>query len=194
VPQRLPLLPPGRLDPAQRALYEAIVGGPRAGGPGRAPLRDEQGRLAGPFNALLYSPRIGQAVQELGAAVRFGPGLAPRAREIAILEVARHSRSDYEWSAHTAAAAAAGLTPEEIGRIESGGEAATFDPCESTVRSVARSLLAARDLPDELYERARDALGEPLLVELVVLVGYYQLLALLLQVARVPVPPSETGD
>jgi 4-carboxymuconolactone decarboxylase len=193
VPERLLLLLPGELDDAQRALYEAIVGSPRASSPSRAALRDEQGRLSGPFNALLYSPRIGQAVQQLGTAVRFGSGLTPRAREIAILEVARHAGSGYEWSTHATAGAAAGLTPDEIARIESGRDAASFDPCESTVRSVAQSLLATRDLPDQLYDRAGDLLGEALLVDVVVLVGYYQLLALLLRVARVPAPPTGTG-
>lgn len=188
MPERLPPLPPQRLDDAQRALYESVVGSPRAGSPGRAPLRDEQGRLNGPFNALLYSPRIGQAVQELGTVVRYGSGLTPRAREISILEVARHTGSAYEWSTHVTAALAAGLTADEIAWIEAGTDAATFEPGENAVRSVVRSLLATGDLPDRLYASAEGVLGEALIVELVVLVGYYQLLAMLLRVARVPAP------
>ena len=188
MPDRLPPLSPQQFDDAQRALYDSVVGSPRAGSPGRAPLRDEQGRLNGPFNALLYSPRIGQAVQELGTVVRYGSALTSRAREIAILEVARHAESAYEWSTHVTAGLAAGLTADEISRIEAGTDAGTLDPGESAVRSVVRSLLATGDLPDRLYASAEGTLGEALIVELVVLVGYYQLLAMLLRVARVSAP------
>jgi alkylhydroperoxidase family enzyme len=191
---RLPLLRPEELDDEQRALYDAVAGSPRAASPGRAPLADEQGRLAGPFNAMLYSPRIGQALQQLGTAVRYASGLSPRAREIAILEVARHCRSGYEWQTHVTAAAAAGLTPAEIERLADGGDAPAFDRGEACVRAVTRSLLTDRDVPGELYAAARDTLGEALIVELTVLTGYYQLLAGLLAVARVPPPLGPAAD
>ena len=45
-------------------------------------LVDDQGRLQGPFNAMLFHPAIGMALQELGRALRFSGELPPRAREI----------------------------------------------------------------------------------------------------------------
>jgi len=193
VTERLPGLLPGQLDAAQHALYSAIAGSPRVASPGRAPLRDEQGRLAGPFNALLYSPRIGDAVQQLGTAVRYGSALTPRAKELAILEVAWYHNSDYEWATHVVAGQDAGLSSEEIAAIRAGSDAATFEPGERAVCRAVRSLLRDRDLPDPVYDQARDILGEPVLVELIVLVGYYELLALLLRVARTRAPSAAPG-
>ncbi|MEV6625768.1 carboxymuconolactone decarboxylase family protein, partial [Amycolatopsis sp. NPDC051114] len=83
---RLPRLSPADLDDDQRALREAITGGPRAGGP--FPLTDAAGALTGPFNALLFAPPAGQALQRLGAAVRYETAIGDRARELAILAVA----------------------------------------------------------------------------------------------------------
>src|SRR5688572_20149377 len=51
---RLPLLTPDALDPAQRALYDSIVQGPRAAGRPAGALTDASGALVGPFNAFLY--------------------------------------------------------------------------------------------------------------------------------------------
>ena len=67
-----PLLAPNELSADQQELYEKITAGPRANGPFR--IMHDDGSLAGPFNALLFAPRIGNAVQELGAALRFGAG------------------------------------------------------------------------------------------------------------------------
>src|SRR4051794_18477744 len=54
---RLPHPTPGELDDDQRAVYDAITGGPRGSGPFR--LTDAEGRLHGPFNAMLVNPQLG---------------------------------------------------------------------------------------------------------------------------------------
>ncbi|HVT70755.1 MAG TPA: hypothetical protein VHF26_23610, partial [Trebonia sp.] len=55
---RLPGLAPADLDNDQRALYDAIAGGPRAKNR-NIPLTDPDGHLLGPFNAMLLSPTLG---------------------------------------------------------------------------------------------------------------------------------------
>ena len=110
---RFPLLAPNALTDAQRALYEAVAGPPRANGPFL--VVDDGSHLAGPFNALLYSPDIGQAVQALGAALRFGGSLSDRTRELVICAVATELNSDYEWYAHSRVALSVGVRPAELG-------------------------------------------------------------------------------
>jgi 4-carboxymuconolactone decarboxylase len=104
---------PSALDAEQRSLYDAIAGGRRAQGPQLFRLADADGRLEGPFNAFLLQPRLGSALQALGASVRYDTGLDDRCREIAILVVAAHWRSDFEWYAHEAVGRAAGLDDAE---------------------------------------------------------------------------------
>ncbi len=184
---RLDKLPPDRLDPAQRALYDEIAGGPRSSNSPFAML-DEQGALEGPFNAMLYSPQLGQALQQLGATIRYQGTLSDRARELAILAVAAHWDSDFERYAHEAVGRRIGLTEDELRILREGGEPELADEAERTVLSVTFQLLRTSDLGEEVYAAARGVLGDSGLVELTTLVGYYATLALQLRVFRVESP------
>ena len=52
------------------------------------PITDEAGRLLGPFAVMLLTPEVGNAVQQVGAKIRFATALTARERELAILAVA----------------------------------------------------------------------------------------------------------
>ncbi|MBW8483229.1 carboxymuconolactone decarboxylase family protein [Actinomadura parmotrematis] len=190
-PQRLPLLPPGMLRDEQRAVYDAVTGGPRAGGPAPFDVTDGEGRLLGPFNAMLYSPAVGMPLQELGAALRFRTGFTRREREIAVLVVARHWRSAFEWYAHERLGRRAGLTDAEIAALREGRVPMLADVRERLVCEAAAQLTADRDLGDALYNEAVATLGRAALVELVSLVGYYAALALQMRVFRTGLPEGE---
>jgi 4-carboxymuconolactone decarboxylase len=185
---RLPWYAPHELDEAAKALYDRIAGGPRAQGPQAFDLTDADGRLHGPFNALLISPEVGSAIQELGAAIRYKSGLSPRAREVAILEVAARRKSSFEWYAHERVGKQVGLTAAEIAALHDGAEAPTLTPTETVVRRTVATLLAKRDLDDAEFVAAAAALGERVLMDLIALVGYYDMLALSLTVWRTPLP------
>lgn len=176
---RIPLSRPDELDPARRAVYEAISGGSRATGPFR--LTDEQGRLLGPFNAMLLQPAIGDALQRLGAALRYQGELTDRCRELAILTIAAHWRSEFERDAHERVGAAAGLTAAEMAAVRT-GDLVPADETERAVVAATRALLADADLGADGYERVVDVLGPARLFELTTLVGYYGLLALQMRV------------
>lgn len=185
---RLARLRPDTLDPARRAVYDAITGGPRAQGPRLFALVDDEGGLEGPFNAFLLSPRIGDALQALGAAVRFGTTLPDRAREVAVLVVARQTGSDFEWYAHEAVGRHAGLTDADLDAIRTGRPEALGDATERLVAETAVQLLTSGDLDDDGYAAAVRGLGEVGLFELLALVGYYTALAVQLRVFRVGLP------
>jgi 4-carboxymuconolactone decarboxylase len=190
---RLPWMEPGEMDEAQGLVYRSITSGPRNVTSRRSPLTDAAGRLEGPFNAMLFSPKLGMALQQLGAAIRYESDIADRAREIAILEVARANRSDYEWQAHEQVGRIAGLSDEELQAIKNGASAPTLTADEALVRELAQSLLTAGDLSDSEFEGAKRALGYSLLTEIVAIVGYYSLLAMSLRAWRVPLPGGVEG-
>ena len=186
---RIGKLKPSALDAEQRSLYDAIAGGRRAQGPQLFRLADAEGRLEGPFNAFLLQPRLGSALQALGASVRYDTGLGDRCREIAILVVAAHWRSDFEWYAHEAVGRAAGLGDAELAAVREGRHAELGGP-ESMVARTAAALVARGDLDDAEYAEAVGHLGPSGLFELLTLVGYYATLALQLRVFRVPAPEN----
>ena len=184
---RIGKLEPSGLDDEQRSLYDAIAGGRRAQGRQLFRLVDDDGRLEGPFNAFLLQPRLGSALQALGASVRYDTGLDDRCREIAILAVAAHWHSDFEWYAHEAVARSAGLDDAELAAVRDGCDA-VLTGREAVVARTAAALAARGDLDDAEYLEAVEVVGSAGLFELLTLVGYYATLALQLRVFRVPAP------
>ena len=185
---RLAVLSSEQMTADQVDLYRDILSGPRGQGPRAIQLSDGTGGLAGPFNAMLYAPAVGHALQELGAAIRFRTKLTPRVRELAILVVAQAWDSGYERASHEPIGREAGLTEPEIGALRSGQDPAFTDPAERVAYSVTRALTGPADLDDGEYATAVSAFGEEGLVELSTLVGYYATLALQMRIFRVPAP------
>jgi len=187
-------LRPDELNDEQRRLYDTVNQGPRRtahqGLQSPVGLVDDEGRLQGPFNAMLFHPVVGMALQELGRALRFSGQLPPRAREIAILIVAASERSDFEWAAHAAIGAYLGLNGRELDTLARADVVEFEDPIEHVVARAAHALVASGDLDDEHYRTAETTLGAAGLVELATLIGLYQALALQMRMFRVPGPPG----
>lgn len=187
---RLHKLDPAALDDQQREVYDAVAGGPRAAGPQLFRLVDSDGGLEGPFNAFLLQPRLGLALQAVGSAVRYETSLTDRAREIAILVVAVHRDSAFEWHAHEAVGRHVGLSDDELEALREHRYDDLSDAVERVVARTAHLLLEVGDLDDVAYASAVDALGLARVFELLTLVGYYDTLALQLRVFRVGAPPA----
>ncbi|MGI9387753.1 MAG: carboxymuconolactone decarboxylase family protein, partial [Methyloligellaceae bacterium] len=144
----------------------------------------------GPFNAFLYAPEIGDAAQSLGELLRFHGVLAGRLRELAILTVAAHWRAQYEWWAHAKIARVEGLENGIIEAVKMGHAVAGDDGAE-IVHLFVSELLKDRNVSDRTFQAVKAELGDEALVELVVLVGYYGLIAATLNVFQVPLPEGE---
>lgn len=188
---RLAVLCSEEMTPEQVDLYREILNGPRGQGPRAVLLASGAGGLAGPFNAMLYAPPVGRALQELGAAIRFRSSLPPRIRETAILVVAQAWGSGYERASHELIGREAGLTGPEIEALGSGADPGFADKAEQAAYAAVRALTSpAADLDDQEYDDAVAALGEQVLVELSTLVGYYATLALQMRIFRVPAPDA----
>ncbi|MGE0486250.1 MAG: carboxymuconolactone decarboxylase family protein [Gammaproteobacteria bacterium] len=178
---RLPPLAEDALDVDQRAVLDTLRSGPRGAGVG----------LVGPFGVWVRAPAVGGPTQALGAAVRYGTGLADDLREIAICTVGAHYRAKFEFAAHRALAERAGVDPVPLDRLRDGLEPGLAGPLDLAWR-VARSLLERHRLDDALYAEARAALGERGLIELVTTVGYYCLVSLTLNAFEIPLTADMT--
>lgn len=185
---RLPVPTRDDLGDGARAVYDAIVHGPRGDGGVPPTVADAEGRLQGPFNVMVHaSPAVGDAAQRLGAGIRYGSALTDRVRELAILTVAALRRCEFEWLVHAPKASATGVTDDMLEAVAR-GDAGFFDYDDMLVHRAVTQLVEGRDLPQDTFEKLCTFLGVRGTVDLVTLVGYYDMLALSMRAFRVPLP------
>jgi 4-carboxymuconolactone decarboxylase len=191
--ERLAKLARHELSPQQSVLYDAIIEGRRGTGSQPSNLVDGEGHLLGPFNAMLFAPEVGDALQQLGTAIRYGSSLSDRTRELVTLVVAAQWDSGFEQYAHEPLARMQGFTDSQLLSVRTGARVDDLSAEESAAIDVTYRLLDQRDLNDDEFESAVQEMGEQALVEITTLVGYYSLLALQLRLFRVAVPQGDVS-
>lgn len=180
---RLPALLLKQMSEHQRALHNDIVA---SRGPG---IINPDGSLQGPFDVLLRSPQLGEAIQATGAEIRFEGTLKPAMREVAILICAQHWRANFEWWTHKKIAIAEGVQEQIITSIYEGRAP---DHAEySIVHTFLTELNQNGRVSDQAYNSTHELLGEETTVELTMLSGYYALISQLLNVFDCPLPEGE---
>jgi 4-carboxymuconolactone decarboxylase len=179
-PSRLPDIPERERNPDQRALIEAIQSGPR----GRTTIQ-------GPFAVFQHAPKYGQLAQALGAHCRLGTSVPPRLSELAILLTAHHWRAQFEWFAHAPIAERAGVKAATVRAIRAGRTPKSLPKDEQAVYDFFRELYRTRRVSERTYKRVQGILGDAATVELTGILGYYALVAMTLNVFRMPVPAGE---
>ena len=186
---RLGLRDPGELTGDAKALYDRVVS---AGVPWSKKegfeIQTEEGRLIGPFNPILFSPKISSALLDLQEAEGKHSSLSPRVRQVVILTVGAARQCDYERYAHAAAAKMAGLSPQAIAALRRGEGSGDLDENEDIARRYTFQLATAPRIEDALYAQAQGAFGDKGLVDLAILAGLYQLVSGLLNGFAIPAP------
>jgi 4-carboxymuconolactone decarboxylase len=163
------------MTPEQRKMTDDVLSGDR-------------GSMAGPYNVLLRSPEMGDLAQKFGAYTRFHSTVPKKLNEFAIIIVARHWTSQFEWAPHKRAALQAGLSPAIADAVANGKRPASMQPDEEVVYNFCNELLATKQVSDGTYESAVKLLGERGVVDLIGVMGYYQLVSMLLNTDRYPMP------
>jgi 4-carboxymuconolactone decarboxylase len=163
------------MTPPQKTMMDHLASGERRG-------------AGGPFNVLLRSPEMGDLVQQFGASMRFHSSLSRKLNEMAIIITARQWMAQYEWNAHRAAAAQAGLNEAIIKSIAAGKRPESMDADETVVYNFGTELLTTHQVSDANFKAAKDKFGERGVVDLISVMGYYQLVSMLLNVDRYPLP------
>lgn len=167
---------PETMSAAQRKIYDEVVAGPR-------------GRVVGPLRAVLHNPALADPWQNLGRVLRYETCLPRDLNELAILITARRWSSSVEWAIHKAEAARAGLPALMIDDLEAGRlPDFTGQPAAAEIYEFSRQTLLKGDVDDAVYQAVMQRWGEVGVVELSSLIGYYTLVALTLNIHRVPLP------
>jgi alkylhydroperoxidase family enzyme len=132
-------------------------------------------RPANIFRALVNSPGGARAFARHGSYLLGRSKLAPRLRELAILQVGYSARSPYEYSHHIEIGRQAGLSDDDIRAIasETAGKKTHLNDLERAVLRAARDLTAEIAISDETFAVLEENLESSHLVDLVLTIAYY---------------------
>ena len=153
----------------QLSVFNKIILGPR-------------GKVGGPFPALLRLPKAADLLQELGSWLRFESDLSPNLREIAILTAARYWHCEIEWNVHELIAKREGINPKLIDAINEKIKPSKGLPEELATLNFCTELLNKKFVEDSIYNKVVKELGLKWTIELTVILGYYTLLSMVLNV------------
>jgi alkylhydroperoxidase family enzyme len=122
-------------------------------------------------------------------------GVLPRAdSELVILRVAHNCDSEYERSQHERLAAEAGLSQHEIDRVAIGAADEGWSDRQRLFLRATDELHERRTISDELWAELTTILDEVELIELCMLVGHYEMLAMTLNALAVEPDPAPAGQ
>ena len=176
---RMPPIPAGSLTDEQRAAV--------------AEFEQVRGPLSGPWHVLVRSPGLLNPARSMSDYVRFNSSLPARLSEFVILITAREWTSQYEWNAHHGLAMRGGLDPNIAAALAEGRRPEGMEADEAAVYDFCIELHRNRSVSDATYARALEQLGEQGIVDMIGLSGWYTLVAMTLNVARVmPENPTQT--
>jgi AhpD family alkylhydroperoxidase len=123
---------------------------------------------------------------------RLMPGgrLPRRETELVILRVATIRGCAYEFEHHVRLGRRAGVTSDDVDRVREGSAAKGWVGYERLLMRVTEELLTTRDLTDASWAELRAAYDERTVIEILLLVGHYDMLATTLTALRLePDPP-----
>ena len=128
----------------------------------------------------------------MGSTLIFKGRLRPRDRELIILRIAIATNSAYEWSQHVQLARGCGVTEEELRRLASAVDNGWSSDDEAMLAAVDE---LDRDscVSDATWTRLASVLDDAQLIELLSLVGYYRMVAGILNSVGVQLDPGKPG-
>jgi 4-carboxymuconolactone decarboxylase len=126
----------------------------------------------------------------VGEYLRYNTKLGPAISEFIILLMARQWTQQFEWYSHQALALKADIKPETIKSMAEGQRPVAMSPDQEAVYEFVTEIRLHQGVSDPVYERIVNRFGEQGVIDIAGLCGYYTTLAMLMNVARTPVPPG----
>ena len=172
---RMPPIPAENMSPDQIEAVEE--------------LRRVRGiELRGPWHPLLRSPEVLRRGRAMGDYLRYDSALPPELSEFLILLTAREWTAQYEWHAHEPIALEAGIAPATVAAIAEGRRPDSMTADQAILHDLFTELHRNHSVSDTTYSRAVDAFGERGVIDALGIIGYYTMLAMIMNTARTPVP------
>jgi 4-carboxymuconolactone decarboxylase len=170
---RFPRLTEETMTPLQREVAKEIAAGPR-------------GEVRGPFIPLMHHPELARRIQQLGEQLRWKGKLPPALLEFAVLMTARRWSCQHEWFVHEKLAQKAGLPPAIIEAIRIRQQPKGMSAEQSAVYAFCSEAHGTGRVGDAAFQAVQKLFGRDGAVELLVISGYYSMMAMVLNTASMP--------
>lgn len=168
------------LTPPQKAWADEIAVPPRNAKFGNPPYR-----------AYIRNPDLAPKLSALSDYLRWNTSLSPRLSELAILITAREWTAQYEWFAHYPLALKGGLDPKVADAIAAGRRPDTMKDDEAALYDLATALYRDRRVSDAVYKAALEKFGERGIMDIIGIIGYYDLVSMTL-ITMQAAPPNDS--
>jgi alkylhydroperoxidase family enzyme len=160
-------------------------------------VREMLGRLparANIFNMMAHAETCVKPVMKLGGTMLGKLKLDPKLRELCLLMAVKLEGGEYEWGQHVPIARELGCTDAQIAAIEDDDDTAScFDAREQAALRFTREVVLDVRASDEALAAARKQLSDREVVELILLAGFYIMLARLTETLDVESDPPMAG-
>jgi 4-carboxymuconolactone decarboxylase len=125
-------------------------------------------------------------VQKVGEYLRYKAVIGRRNTEFVILLTARSWSQQFEWGQHAPIAEKEGIQREKIAAIADGRRPPNMTDEEDMLYNFAQELLNNKTVSQPTFDRVKAKFGEPGVVDLTGLMGYYTTLAMIMNMAQTP--------
>jgi len=143
------------------------------------------GRLLNLYRVLLHSPTVAEAWLQFFTAIRQKCDLGPRARELAILQVALLNGARYEFEQHVPFARAAGVTDAQFDALAAWESSTAFPSEDRAVLAYTTAMTRNIRVPDDVFAAIRAHFPPAQVVELTATIGGYNLVSRFLEALQV---------
>src|ERR1700712_4264217 len=133
-----------------------------------------------PYRAYIRNSELAPRLSALSDYLRWNTSLPPRLSELAILITARQWTAQYEWFAHYPLALKGGLDPKVAGDIAAGKRPDNMKDDEAALYDLAVALYRDKKVSDPIYKAALDKFGERGIMDIIGIIGYYDLVSMTL--------------
>lgn len=158
-----------------------------------ASIKAERGSVPNIYKTMARHPKMFTPRLTFGRYIQRESTLPARDREILICRIAWLSSVEYEWSAHTKIALENGLTKEDIERIAKGSGPGGWSPFDAALMRAAEELYTDIFISDETWNALAKRYNTHQLMDVVMTVGGYHMLAMALRSFGVQLEPGATG-
>ena len=140
------------------------------------------------YGSLGNAPRMLSAWLEFAWKIRLDVTSPRRLRELAIVLVGKRFGAPYEVAAHTRMALEAGATEAELEALERWSDTSLFDETDRAALALTDAMFA-NTVTDEITAEVERLVGKEQLIELMMTIGYYQMVSSVTQALQL-VPPA----